>query len=45
MQGHWHPGSGAVWQSKGCMVDCNYSCALSPPPESEGGGRRGSGLD
>ena len=26
------------------MFDCNYSSALSPPEELEGGDRRGAGL-
>lgn len=30
--------------SKGCVFDCNYSRALSPPPESEGGDRRCVGV-
>lgn len=32
-------------QSKGCVFDCNYSRALSPPQESEGRVRRGVEFD
>lgn len=45
MQGLWRSGSGTMRQSKGCVFDCNYSLASSPPQELEGERRRGTELD
>lgn len=44
MWGLWRLNLDGERRSKGCVFDCNYSRALSPPRESEGG-RRGRGLD
>lgn len=32
-----------MWQSKGCLFDCNYTRALRLPQELEGGGVGGGG--
>lgn len=45
MWGLWRLNLDSKRQSKGCVFDCNYSRALSPPQELEGGRGRGGGLD
>lgn len=45
MWGLWRLNLDSKRQSKGCVFDCNYSRALSPPRESEGGGVVGGGVD